>query len=70
MLELLLKDKLLERQFIFYIIRECISKVVLTKNELVKPVLIDIFKENYFKDEYKNLVLYIGQMLVKTDIVI
>jgi hypothetical protein len=66
MLELLLKDKLLERQFIFYFF----SKVVLTKNELVKPVLIDIFKENYFKDEYKNLVLYIGQMLVKTDIVI
>ena len=66
MLELLLKDKLLERQFIFYFF----SKVFLTKNELVKPVLIDIFKENYFKDEYKNLVLYIGQMLVKTDIVI
>ena len=66
MLELLLKDKFHERQFIFYFF----SKVVLTKNELVKTVLIDIFKENYFNDEYKNLVLYIGQMLVKTDIVI
>jgi len=67
MLELLLKDKLLERQFRGLSILE---EVVLTKNELVKPVLIDIFKENYFKDEYKNLVLYIGQMLIKTDIVI